>query len=629
MANNPFKIQEGSVRDSKVRGFLSTKQSGDYLEFTKLDNASYVGQFFKGKKMSFLFIFIVFLILLLFSRAFYLQIVKGDYYRSMAEGNRIKTEVIKANRGLVYDRFGNTLLKNNDYFFLYINTEFLPKDEEALNNLLDNLSLVISLDKEEMINRLDIENSKVLLYEDLEYDSAMKLIIWSEEYPSIEIRYEPRRDYLKNIGLSHIFGHLGLVTAEEFKEGGYGYNDRIGKSGIELIYEDILKGKDGIKQIEVDALYNEKSIISIQKPVNGQDIVLSLDLASQEKLFDIMLDYSFRYGKTKMAGVVLNPNDGGVLAMVSLPTFDNNMFTSSLDKDEYNNIINNEDNPLLNRVISGIYPLGSIFKLVVAGAALEEEIINTGFTVNSIGGVEAGSSFFPDWRPSGHGITNVFWAIADSVNTFFYTIGGGNNEWLQYGLGVDRIIEYAKFFGLGNIIGIDLPAEAKGFLPSKEWKQEEIGERWYLGDTYNLSIGQGYLLATPLQAAVFTSYFANNGVVYIPHILQNIKDEEEKEFEIALTDIISSDNLYSVRQGMHNTVLYGTAKSMQSVSVDVAGKTGTAQFHKRKIPHSWFSGFAPYDNPKIVISVIVEEGGDKGLAVSVAREFMEWYFLTN
>ena len=305
------------------------------------------------------------------------------------------------------------------------------------------------------------------------------------------------------------------------------------------------------------------------------------------------------------------------------------MFTSSLDKDEYNNIINNEDNPLLNRVISGIYPLGSIFKLVVAGAALEEEIINTGFTVNSIGGVEAGSSFFPDWRPSGHGITNVFWAIADSVNTFFYTIGGGNNEWLQYGLGVDRIIEYAKFFGLGNIIGIDLPAEAKGFLPSKEWKQEEIGERWYLGDTYNLSIGQGYLLATPLQAAVFTSYFANNGVVYIPHILQNIKDEEEKEFEIALTDIISSDNLYSVRQGMHNTVLYGTAKSMQSVSVDVAGKTGTAQFHKRKIPHSWFSGFAPYDNPKIVISVIVEEGGDKGLAVSVAREFMEWYFLTN
>jgi len=621
MVDNPFKIQEGSVRDSKVRGFLSRKQSGDYLEFNKPDNTSYVGQFFKEKKISFLFLFIISLISLLFFRAFYLQVIKGDYYRNIAEGNRIKTEVIKANRGLVYDRFGNLLLDNKYYFFLYINTELLPEDKDSF---IDNLSLIISLDKEEIKERLEGDNN-VLLYENLDYDSAIKLMIWSEEYPAIEIRYEPRRQYIHSMSISHILGYLGAVKPEDLKRG-YGYNDRIGKSGIEFICEDILKGKDGLKQIEIDALYQEKSVLSMQKPENGQDIVLSLDLASQKKLFEIMLDYSYRYNKPKMAGIVLNPNDGGVLAMVSLPSFNNNIFTSSLDKDEYNKLISNENNPILNRAISGIYPLGSIFKLVVAGAALEEEIINTGFNVNSTGGVKVGNSFFPDWRSSGHGITNVFWAIADSVNTFFYTIGGGNNEYLQYGLGVDRIIEYAKSFGLGKKTNIDLPAEATGFLPNKKWKQEEIGERWYLGDTYNLSIGQGYLLATPIQAALFTSYFANNGIVYTPHIIQNIKDEDEKKIEIALTDIISSDNLYSVKQGMRNTVLYGTAKSMQSVLVDVAGKTGTAQFRKDKIPHSWFSGFAPYENPKIVISILVEEGGDKGLAVSVAREFMEWYF---
>jgi len=330
-----------------------------------------------------------------------------------------------------------------------------------------------------------------------------------------------------------------------------------------------------------------------------------------------------------MAAVVLDAKDGGVLAMNSLPTFDNNIFTTVLNQDDYQKIISDPNAPLLNRAMSGTYPLGSIFKTVVGSAALEEGLINASFTVRSTGGVTVGNNFFPDWRPGGHGLTNIYWAIADSVNTFFYSIGGGNNQWLNVGLGVDKMMDYAKKFGLGKETGIDLNMESAGFLPSKEWKEKTYGERWYLGDTYNLSIGQGYLLATPLQAAVLMSYFANNGQVYQPHLIRQTEEDkiiEDFDPQLALTNIISSDNLNIIRQGLRETVARGTAQSLQSVPVKVAAKTGTAQFNNNKSPHSWLAAFAPYDDAKIVITVMVEEGGDIGLAVTIAREFMEWYF---
>jgi penicillin-binding protein 2 len=260
---------------------------------------------------------------------------------------------------------------------------------------------------------------------------------------------------------------------------------------------------------------------------------------------------------------------------------------------------------------------------------LQEKIIDTKFTVLSTGGVLIGDSFYPDWRAAGHGLTNIYWALADSVNTFFYTIGGGNNQWLSLGLGVDKITEYASRFGFGRLTNIDLPGEVAGFLPSKIWKEQTLGERWYLGDTYNLSIGQGYLLVTPLQAALLTSYFANSGLVYQPHWLKEIKQGDKVEVyqpTVALQNIISPENLQVIREGMREAVVKGTAQSLQSVSVPVAGKTGTAQFNRNKVAHSWFASFAPYTNPKIAMVVLVEEGGDSGLAVKITREFMEWYF---
>ncbi len=445
----------------------------------------------------------------------------------------------------------------------------------------------------------------------------------SENYNNIEVKYESRRNYFSSFGTSHIMGYLGEIDREDLRRG-YNYYDRIGKTGLEYIYEDDLRGKDGFRQIEIDALFREKNIISYKEANDGSDLILTIDSKAQAKLFNIMEDNAYKHNKPKMAGLVLD-RDGGILAMVSLPSYDNNIFTTSLDKDKYSKVLNDSRLPLLNRVIGGIYPLGSVFKAIVGVAALEEELIDDSFKVNSTGGVEVGGYFFPDWRPSGHGLTNIYWALADSVNTFFYSIGGGNNTFLVQGLGVDKIIEYAKKFKLCKILGIDIPGEVKGFIPSKSWKKDTFDEKWYLGDTYNLSIGQGYLTATPLQAGVLMSYFANEGIVYKPHLVKSVNNKEIEK-EILLTNLVSSDNLSIIRGGLRKTVTDGTAKSMQSVSVDVAGKTGTAQFNNNKVPHSWFAGFAPYENSKISIAIIVEEGGDKGLAVTVAREFLEWYF---
>lgn len=631
MKGNPFKIQEGSVRDSGVRDFVRHQKSGDYVDVQFLKESEHLGKFFESKKILILFFVFCFFLSILLFRAFYLQLIKGDYYLNIAEGNRIRSDIIKANRGIIYDRFGEVLAKNVSYFFVYISPELIPDDEDTKNKLIDHLSSVLEIDRAELEERIYNEESdsdQVLIYENLPYEKAIGLMLFSETNPSIQVSYESRRQYDKDLGLSHVLGYLGVVDANDVKNN-YNYNDRIGKSGIELIYEDMLKGKSGIRQTEVDAFYREKSIVSVTEPEDGSDIYLTIDAKAQKKLYEIIKNNSERYEKDRIAAVVLDPNDGGVLAMVSLPDFDNNIFTSSLDRDEYLSLISNPSNPLLNRVISGTYPLGSLFKMVVGAAALEEGIINTSFTVNSTGGVQIGNNFFPDWRGAGHGITNIYWAIADSVNTFFYTIGGGNNQWLSLGLGVDKIVEYAKQFGFAGYSGIDLPSEVPGFLPNKEWKEENLGERWYLGDTYNLSIGQGYLLGTPIQAANLVSYFANDGTVYKPHFIKEFQKDGQVELEepdIALTNVVSSDNLNAIRRGLRETVKSGTAQSLQSVSVPVAGKTGTAQFRRDKEPHSWFASFAPYEEPKVAMTVLVEEGSDYGLAVKISREFLEWYF---
>ena len=340
--NNPFKIQEGQIRDSKVGGFIKQKKSGDYLDFGLVDKTQQLGRFFEEKKIRWLFFIFAFFIVILFTRAFYLQAIKGEYFRNVAEGNRIRSEVVKANRGLMYDRFGDLLVKNTSYFFLYVNRAILPEDELLKQDLFNKLANILEISKNDLELMLfnDTKNSdKVLIYEDLAYELAMKLMILSETQPSINVSYESRRNYFSNLGMSHSLGYLGSVTEDDIGDRKYNYHDRLGKTGLELIYEDTLKGQDGIKQIEVDALFREKNILSIVDPVDGSDLVLTIDAKAQEKLFEIMQNNSKKHEKTKMAAVVLDAKDGGVLAMVSLPNYDNNIFTTILNNEEYASIM--------------------------------------------------------------------------------------------------------------------------------------------------------------------------------------------------------------------------------------------------------------------------------------------------
>lgn len=632
MKNNPFKIQEGQIKDAKVKDFFVDKKIGDYLNFEFVSRSQNLGKVVSDVKVQkTLIIFLIFIGILLL-RASYLQIVKGSHYRSIAEGNRIRTDIITANRGLIYDRFGNLLVRNVSYFFLYIDKVVWEKTPDQQVEIAELVKTTISLEDGEFERRLNssAQGDKVLIYENVPYEKAMSLIVVNDKYPALRISFEPRRQYLSGGQFAHILGYLGVVNEKDLSgSSSYTYSDRIGRTGIEAIYEKELKGINGKRQSEVDALFNEKNLVSYVEPIPGHDIVLTIDAKAQAKLSEIMEANAQRTGKNKMAAVVLDPSDGSVIAMNSLPFYDNNIFTTILDNDAYAQIIQDPDLPLLNRVVSGEYPMGSVFKLVMGAAALQEKIINDNFSVLSTGGVNVGGNFFPDWRPSGHGQTNIYWAIADSVNTFFYSIGGGNNQWINEGLGVDRIIEYATRFGLGAKTNLDLPAEMSGFLPSKKWKEDNMKERWYLGDTYNLSIGQGYLLSTPMQAAHLVSYFANHGRAFVPHIIKEVKGQNNTiayEPKVALTNVVDSANLEIIRKALRETVVSGTAQSLQSVSVEVAAKTGTAQFNRNKTPHSWLVAFAPFDQVKIAMAVIVEEGGDTGLAVTVTRQFLEWYF---
>jgi penicillin-binding protein 2 len=466
-----------------------------------------------------------------------------------------------------------------------------------------------------------------LIADDIPYDTALRLLIESSENAALQVSFVPRREYLVDDALAPTLGYVGSITADELRANPkYQFNDVIGKAGVEKKYETTLRGTDGFQKIEVDALGREKGELALTPPQKGGDITMTIDMDVQKKLYEVLLAVSKTNNGTPAAGIVLSPATGEILGIASVPSYDPAIFTGTVTPDEYDHLLQDPKKPLFARAIGGVYPAGSTFKLAIASAALEEKLITDSFTVMSTGGIHLGDHLFPDWRLGGHGITNVYKAISDSVNTFFYIVGGGSDT--HPGLGVDVIDRYASLFGFGAPTGVDLPGEAAGFVPSRAWKEQQ-GEKWYQGDTYNLSIGQGALTVTPLQVARYTSFFANGGTLTTPHVVREYSVAGQKipyHDNAVHPNFLSADTIRMVRQGMRRTVTDGTATSMQSVHAAVAGKTGTAQFNHTKDPHSWFTGFAPFERPEIVITVLVEEGGERGLAVSAARRFMEWYF---
>jgi penicillin-binding protein 2 len=584
-------------------------------------------------------IVIALFVVILIGRVSFLQFVKGQQFFSEAEGNRIHTDVISAVRGVVYDRDGNALVKNVPDFRLQLTARDVPHmNADQYAELFSKMSTITGVETgviEEAFDHSFTSGQPTTLRTDIPYEEALQLMIRARDVSGLTVETFYKRDYLAGEAFGHVMGYTGKLTDTEYatlKNSGYLLNDNLGKAGVEKSYESTLRGTNGYRNIEVDYRGDEKAIVADVASEAGDNVRLSIDSDLQNSLYTAIKNIVDTRQLPGGSAVAIDPRNGHILALVSYPSYDSNAFVGGIGQDEYQALLNDTRQPLFHRAISGTYPSGSVFKPIVAAAALEEGVVTSQTTVMSSGGISIeGGFFFPDWKAGGHGLTNVIKALAESVNTYFYLAGGGDNENTS-GLGVERITDYGRKFGLGKPTGVDLPGEAAGFLPSKAWKEEFKNEPWYLGDTYHLAIGQGDLLVTPIQVATYTAAFANGGTLYEPSVVESITDHEgavvsTPEPLVANEQVVSDRSISLVLQGMREAVLNGTARSLQSLPVSSAGKTGTAQFGNGEKTHSWFTAFAPYDNPEIAVTVLVEEAGEgNDAALPVAKQALQDYF---
>ncbi len=677
--SDPFPIQEGrfSFGGLKDSFYYTDWAEGSYLDDNKSKEVLSLSFNFKYLKYFIVFTFLAFVILIF--RSFWLQISRNDYYTLLSESNRLRIESIEPKRGIIYTADMKALVRNKANFVLYLQPLKLPKNELLRDNLLRQISNIIGAKSTNHIDNLSVDNinntsvkslelisdddifykiknslakiklgslasyQPVLVKDNIDYDTAMLLFLHLKNWPGVYLTTKIRREYLlpsassspEVLGLSsfsHILGYTGKINQLELEKLGHNYSpiDYVGKMGIEYTWEKELKGKPGQKDIEVDALGRQKKIINEIPAIDGYNLQLAIQSDLQTEVEKITKSYLQKDNLRRATVVVMNPNNGEIMSLLSLPAYNNNLFAQGISQEKYNDFLHNPDKPLFNRAISGEFPSGSTIKPIFAAAALQDGIITSKTSVLSTGGIRIGQWFFPDWKLGGHGRTNVRKALAWSVNTFFYYIGGGFGNFK--GLGLDALVKYAHLFGLGSKTGVDLPGERAGFVPTAAWKKRVKKESWYIGDTYHFSIGQGDVLVTPLQVANYISAIANGGTLYRPHLVTNILNTDNSVVkkispEIIRRGFIDKNNLKIVRLGMRDAVTYGSARSLKFLPVEVAGKTGTAQWSSKKLPHAWFVAFAPYKKAKLVIVVLVEEGGEgSAVAAPIAKDILNWYF---
>lgn len=613
------------------------ESSGGFETDTRSEE--FLGPSLKSEKMTFFLWCIGVVLSLFFVRTVYLQIIRGNGFSLLSDKNKIRTVILPSHRGIIFDANGTALVHNVPNFVLQITPSELSKNEQERQSLFSLISETTGIPIQEIQKTLSEKSpfQKTILAEHIPYEKALQFISRLTEGQGVELVASEGRQYVTTDlkSLSHVLGYIGRITDKELKGNNEEYQptDSLGKEGLERYYELVMRGKPGKKEIEVDALGSEKGVLSEEQTQDGKNLVLTIQLDLQKKAEQALTDVLKKFNKKKGVVIVSKGGSGEILALVSLPSYDSNDFSNGISHEKYNALISDKDQPLYNRVIYGEYPSGSTIKPVVAAAALQEGVVTENTTIMSVGGIHINKWFFPDWKAGGHGPTRIFKALAESVNTYFYTIGGGYETF--QGLGADRLIHYFKLFGIGEKTGIDLPSERSGFVPTQEWKKKTKGESWYIGDTYHISIGQGDILVTPLHIAGITSYFANNGVWYKFHLLKKILGStpdaiEEKKNEVWKKDLVAHEHVQSVRKGMRETILTGSGRSLSNLGVSVAGKTGTAQWGVGKQPHAWFTGWAPYDNPQIVVTVLIEEGEEGSrTSIRVAEDIIKWYFKKN
>ncbi len=597
---------------------------------------AFLGEFVNARRYTLLLSCMVLCFAIVLGKAVYLQVVQGGRYYALAEGNRAKTVSMPFSRGLIYDADMMPLVRNEPVFDITLVPRQLPLQLAEREVRVHELARVVGLDPlhltETLQNYSALHAQPVVIVSNVAYDESLRYNTLFEEYPELELEVRTQRVYA-DTGFSHLLGYIGKINDGELaarKEAGYVLNDVVGKTGLELSYEEVLRGRYGYQELEIDSRGRVVKVLSERAAVHGENIQLTIDTDFQDAVYALTKDYLQTVNKRRASVVVMDPRDGAIRAMVSYPEYDNNQFSGGISQDAYDAYIAHPDYPLFDRTIKGEYPSGSTIKMLVGAAALEENVITASTGFMSVGGIViANMWFFPDWRAGGHGYTTIRKALFDSVNTFFYIVGGGYEDFK--GLGLDRLTDYYRQFGLGSVTGIDIPGERPGLVPSREWKWERKKEEWYIGDTYHLAIGQGDILVTPLQVALYTSYFAHGSKMYVPRVVASVIDAQgvtrQQSSEVLKEDVVDSFNTRIIREGMRAAVTEGSARYLSLLPFSSAGKTGTAQFSKTKDPHAWFTGFAPYENPEIVVTVLVEEGGEgSSVAVPLASKIMEYYF---
>ena len=586
---------------------------------------------------------VLFAFFILFVRFFYVQVVQHDYYHTLAEQNRIFIVPVVPNRGLIVDRNGVVLAHN----FAAYTLEIMPTLVDDFEDMINRLSILVDITPKDRrrFQKLIEEGhdfASVPIRTRLNDEEVARFAVNAYRFPGVELNARLFRHYPNAEIGSHVVGYIGRISdpdVAELKEQGmaanYSASDNIGKAGLEQRYEKDLRGVTGYEHVETDA--NGQSVRTLRSilPVSGNDLRLALDARLQQVAEQVFRDH-------RGSLVAIEPATGGVLALVSKPGFDPNLFVEGIDPQNWDALNNSPDHPLNNRALQGVYPPGSTFKPFMALAGLESGKRKPGFTISDPGYFMLGGRgrAYRDWKAGGHGIVNMHKAVVESCDTYFYG--------LAHELGIDFIHEFIGQFGLGRKTGIDIEGEVDGLLPSQEWKQRRFQEKWYVGDTISVGIGQGYNLTTPLQLAFATAILANDGRIFRPHVVQHIQDSQTGELTTIEPEPIGEvplkpENVKRVRDAMVDVMKPGGTAAWAGMGAKYlfAGKTGTAQviglkgqkydedrISERHRDHALFIGYAPADDPKIALAVLVENGGHgSSTAAPIARQVIDFYLL--
>lgn len=573
---------------------------------------------------------------ILFVRLFYLQVIKGKELRRLSENNCIRLQTTDPSRGLIYDRNGTLLVDNRPSFDLSI----ILKDAKPLKSTINNLSQYMHIPVSKLMMTINRNKSRfsykpVLLKRDIGRDMLAMVEVRKFDLPGVVVNVKPRRHYIFKNSAAHLIGYLSKISLKELRSGKYeGYNgdDYIGKFGVEKTFDSFLRGKHGGRQVEVNATGRVMEILKTVDAVPGDNIYLTIDQVLQNRVEDLMQGLAG-------AAIAMDPDTGEILAMASAPAFDQNMFVNGMSHKRWGSLVSNPLRPLENKAIQGEYPPASTFKIVTAIAGLEEGVIDEKTVLHCPGYYKYGDRTFKCWRKKGHGNVDIFKALTESCDVFFYQVGQK--------LGVDVIARYARACGLGSATGIHLYQEATGLVPTSGWKKRRTGIPWQRGETLSVAIGQGYDLVTPLQMLIITAAVANGGTRYMPRILKGIKTSEggiviKGKPKIIGKLPVSEHTLAIIRKSLWQVVnsAKGTGRIARIRGADISGKTGTAQLFGNKddddksdkvVPenlkdHAWFVAYAPSGNPKIAVTVLVEHGEHgSSSAAPIAREIIKTY----